>query len=130
MVKTIIIAGKQVRLRATASVPRLYRAKFQRDIFEDITKILKDVKKKNTDVKNINDLTVMENIVYIMAKHGDVDENGQVIGAVPNTVEEWLDSFDGVFSIYNAFQDSLELWGTNINSIAHSKKKRGKLRGR
>ena len=32
MEKTINIDGKEVRLRATAAVPRLYRIKFGRDI--------------------------------------------------------------------------------------------------
>ena len=34
MEKTINIDGKEVRLRATAAVPRLYRIKFGRDIMQ------------------------------------------------------------------------------------------------
>ena len=38
MEKTINIDGKEVRLRATAAVPRLYRIKFGRDIMQDLSK--------------------------------------------------------------------------------------------
>ena len=34
--KVINVGGKEVAFRSSATVPRLYRAKFKRDIFKDL----------------------------------------------------------------------------------------------
>ena len=39
--KTIDICGKEVKFRSSATIPRLYRIKFKRDIFKDLTKLEK-----------------------------------------------------------------------------------------
>ena len=44
--KTVNICGKDVNFRSSASVPRLYRAKFGRDIFKDLSKLEKAYKEK------------------------------------------------------------------------------------
>lgn len=115
--------SKTIRLRATAAVPRLYRFKFQRDFMQDIKHLANDKIIDENSELTAEAMTAMENIVYIMAKHGDVDNDGHVIGAVPNDVEEWLNSFDGIFSIYEAFKACTELWGVNTQSIASPAKK-------
>ena len=43
MERTITIDGQEVRLRASAAIPRLYRIKFQRDILQDMQKIRKEL---------------------------------------------------------------------------------------
>ena len=37
--KVINVGGKEVEFRSSATVPRLYRAKFKRDIFKDLAKL-------------------------------------------------------------------------------------------
>ena len=37
--RVIEVAGKQVAFKSSAAVPRLYRAKFKRDIFKDFSKL-------------------------------------------------------------------------------------------
>ena len=37
--REIEISGKKVPFRSSATIPRLYRAKFKRDIFKDLTKL-------------------------------------------------------------------------------------------
>lgn len=49
MEKTINIDGKEVRLRATAAVPRLYRIKFGRDIMSDIARLSRAYDKATTE---------------------------------------------------------------------------------
>ena len=39
--RTINISGRDVVFRSSATVPRLYRAKFKRDIFKDLSKLEK-----------------------------------------------------------------------------------------
>ena len=125
MIKTITVGNVGVRMRATASTPRLYRIKFKRDIFKDM-QALKSAT-NNSDPENsglsVEDLTVFENVAYIMALQGDYDDNGNRIGNVPGSAEEWLDSFDGIFSIYEALPQIIELWGENLQTTSKSKKK-------
>ena len=39
--REIEICGKKIPFRSSATIPRLYRAKFKRDIFKDLSKLEK-----------------------------------------------------------------------------------------
>ena len=86
--RTIEISGKPVQFRSSATVPRLYRAKFKRDIFKDLTKLEKSYNRRTEDGDElqIEDLEIFENVAYIMAYHADP--------SIPKTIDEWLDQFD------------------------------------
>lgn len=116
MEKVLTIDGRDVRFRATAAVPRLYRIKFRRDIIQDMQTIQAALSKQEEDGTSIppEALTMFENVAYIMAKHADKD-------AVPNDPDEWLDSFN-TFSIYEVFGEILRLWGLNMESTSTAKK--------
>ena len=43
MVKNIEIDGQQVAFRASAAIPRIYRLKFQRDIYKDLAALEKAI---------------------------------------------------------------------------------------
>ena len=113
MEKVINFGGQQIPMRASALVPRLYRFKFGRDMMSDMRALQRSMEKVLEDRKagddtaelTLDDLTIFENVAYIMAKHADP--------AVPSDPEEWLDSLEGVFSIYAALPEMLELWGLN-----------------
>ena len=48
--KTITVGDKQVKFRSSATIPRLYRIKFKRDIFKDLSRLESSYsKKKNED---------------------------------------------------------------------------------
>ncbi len=113
--RTIVISGKEVPFRSSATVPRLYRAKFKRDIFRDLTKLENSYTKRTTegDELQIEDLEIFENVAYIMAFHADP--------SIPKTIDEWLDQFD-MFSIYQVLPQILELWGENMATEVSSKK--------
>ena len=49
--KTIKIGTQEVRFRSSATVPRLYRTKFKRDIFRDLNKLQKSYKDKGGDFR-------------------------------------------------------------------------------
>ena len=121
--KEIVIDGKTVPFRASATVPRLYRAQFKRDIFKDLMKLDSGLKKNQKESSNlpIEDLEMFENVAYIMAKHADPTQ--------PNTPEEWLDQFD-TFSIYQVLPEILELWDSNIRTESESKKKLAQVVGK
>ena len=113
--KTVVISGKDVRFRSSAAIPRLYRIKFKRDIFKDLSKLEASYKGKADDGEElqIEDLEIFENVAYIMAFHADP--------TIPGTIEEWLDEFE-MFSIYQILPEILELWGANLVTDIESKK--------
>ena len=123
MEKTIMIDGREVRLRASAAIPRLYRIKFRRDILQDMQTIKKAVEKSVQENAQeggqmssipLEALELFENVSYLMAKHADP--------AVPPTVEEWLDGFE-TFSIYTVFPAIEELWMANVQQLSNPAKK-------
>ena len=122
--KTLTISGKEVRFRSSATVPRLYRIKFKRDIFKDLAKLEKSYKDKASEdgsTLEIEDLEIFENVAYIMAFHAD--------HSIPGTIDEWLDPFE-MFSIYEVLPEILELWGTNLMTEVESKKNLAAVAGK
>ena len=113
--KTVTIGDKEVRFRSSATIPRLYRIKFKRDIFKDLSKLEASYsKKKNEDGSlAIEDLEIFENVAYIMAYHAD--------HTIPDNIDDWLDQFE-MFSIYEVLPEILELWGSNLVTDVASKK--------
>ena len=121
--REIEICGKKVAFRSAATIPRLYRAKFKRDIFKDLSKLEKSYKGKTEDGEEfqIEDLEIFENVAYIMAYHAD--------NSIPPTIEEWLDQFD-MFSIYEVLPQILELWGQNMMVEVQAKKELAGVQGK
>ena len=107
LVKTVKVGEKEVTFKSSAAIPRMYRIKFKRDIFKDLTKLEKSYKDKDDGTKEleIEDLEIFENVAYIMALHADK--------SIPDTIEDWLDQFE-MFSIYEILPEILELWGSNL----------------
>lgn len=83
--KTVTVNDKEVKFKSSATIPRLYRIKFKRDIFKDLAKLEKSFK-VNEQSFEIEDLEIFENLAYIMAYHADK--------TIPPTIDEWLDEFD------------------------------------
>ena len=69
MVQKIEIDGKQVAFKASAAIPRIYRIKFQRDIYKDLAALEKAISKEDETVSNLDmfSLEMFENIAYVMA---------------------------------------------------------------
>ena len=120
--KTVLVSGKEVRFRSSAAIPRLYRIKFKRDIFKDLSKLEASYKGKSDDGEElqIEDLEIFENVAYIMAFHADP--------TIPGTIDEWLDEFD-MFSIYEVLPEILELWGSNLFTDVSAKKNVAESKG-
>ena len=115
IVKKIEIDGKEVAFKASAAIPRIYRLKFQRDIYKDLRSLEKSIGDGNEENSNLDlfSLEMFENIAYVMAKHAD--------GSIPDTPEEWLDGFN-TFSIYQVLPELIELWGLNVQTDVEAKK--------
>ena len=113
--KVIKIGDKEVAFRSSATIPRLYRAKFKRDIFKDLSKLESSYKDNREEGSYfaIEDLEIFENVAYIMAYHADNN--------IPGNIDDWLDQFE-MFSIYEVLPEILSLWGTNLITDVESKK--------
>lgn len=135
MKKTITMDGKSVQIEANALLPRLYRKEFGRDLMTDMRKLLDSVRisaealkkaRKDPDgvaaelmadpasMDNI-DLSVMENITYLMLRSAGED--------VGESVEEWLESLEDSMAIYTAMPDVIEVWTASQKTTSKSKKK-------
>ena len=123
LVKKVEIDGKQVPFKASAAIPRIYRIKFGRDIYKDLSSLEKAVGDGDEASSNLDlfSLEMFENIAYVMAKHADP--------AIPDTAEEWLDEFN-TFSIYQVLPSIIELWGLNTQTDIQSKKNFDQLTGK
>ena len=117
MDREVTIDGKQVKFRATARTPRLYRGIIGRDMIVDMNKLMKayDRKKKGDDELDIIDLQIFEDVAYIMARQATPDMEEK-------TADDWLDTFD-MFSIYEVLPQILELWAINTRQTSTPKKK-------
>lgn len=124
--KKVVVDGKEVEFKASAAVPRIYRIKFHRDLFVDLQKVAKSMKKKGKSEEKeeseipIGDLEMFENIAYVMAKHADPQ--------VPSDIMEWLEQFQ-TFSIYQVLPAILELWNLNEETKSESKKNLNRVAG-
>lgn len=112
MEKTIKIGSLEVPMKATANTPKQYRATFNRDLLVEMTKFYNALGKSGEVGKNA-DISVIENLGYIMARQADPSIGSQ---------EEWLDNF-GVFDIYNAMSEIVQLWGDSTTTTSEAKKK-------
>ncbi len=139
MRKTIVIDGKECRFRSSAAIPRMYRMKFGRDIFVDMSNLKKQMDiqekireeaKRECEKKGIpfneddyesglplESLEVFENISYLFHKHGDPSQ--------PDSIDEWLEQFE-TFDIYEILPETLELWNFDNRQTSKPKKEAGK----
>jgi len=134
MTKEIMIDGVPVLFRADASIPRLYRIHFGRDVFADMGELIKQVApnknveeiakqnseelEKSVDFGEMN-TEALENIAYIMAYHADRENTA-------DNIEDWLAQF-GIMSLVSVLPQILELWGINTQSTSDVKKKKDPL---
>lgn len=121
--KTVKVGEQEVTFKSSAAIPRMYRIKFKRDIFKDLSKLEQSYKDKDDGTKEleIEDLEIFENVAYIMALHADP--------STPASIDEWLDQFE-MFSIYEIMPQLLELWGDNVVTDVAAKKALAEVSGK
>lgn len=139
MRRTIMISGIQCEMKSSAAIPRMYRLKFERDIFVDMQKIAKQIEVQNKLKEElrkqaeengeefdeskfesglpVESLEIFENIAFLMHKHGDPSQ--------PKEIDEWLDQFD-MFDIYKVFPEILKMWNIENKQMSTPKKRTGK----
>ena len=116
MEKTIIIDGRELKFKATASTPRVYRQAFGRDIYLDLTSLYDAISKN--EPMSVEALETYENISFVMAMQGEGKEIRRE--NVEKDMENWLDQFS-TFSIYQVVPQIMELWRLNTEQSSELK---------
>lgn len=125
--KTVTLSGKEVKIRSSALIPKLYRVKFGRDMVRDMRHLakaytaLRELPETATDAEreeaqfSILDSDIFESVAWLMLRHA-----GNDVGESP---DEWLESLDGIFDLYQILPDVLELWANNNKTTSVPRKK-------
>lgn len=122
MERAVTIDGREVKMRASALTPRLYRRYFGHDMMRDMNELIRNYQDADNNEITIPNLEVFENVAWLFLK-----EAGEDVGESP---EEWLDTLDGVFSIYEAMPTIIELWASNQATTSVPKNPGGPRQGK
>ena len=118
--KTVTIDGKEYTFRSSALLPKLYRAKFGRDLVVEMRHLAEAYKEAKGDEEKMLDafdLEIFERVAWLMLKHAGNE--------IPDDPDDWLLGLDGPFSVYEALPTILELWGMNNKTTSVPRKKPG-----
>lgn len=116
MEKTITIGDKDVKLKSSGAIPHIYRRLFQQDLLVGMGNMEKRIKKNTIDL-SAEDMQLLEQLTYTLAKHADPQ-------SVPDDIEMWMGEFE-LMDIINAFPEVLSLWNQENASTSNLKKKAG-----
>ena len=137
MIREMNVNSIVCRFKSSAAVPRMYRIKFGRDLFQDLNMLRKQLE-KNKKLKQMTEengelvvdqdeddisefppkmLEIFENVAFIMHKHGDKNQ--------PEDIDEWLEQFE-TFDIYEVLPTILEMWSFENKGLSVPKKKSGR----
>lgn len=108
MEKTIIIDGQEIKFKATASTPRVYRQAFGRDIYIDMTTLYESMEKG--DILSVSNLEAFEDMAFCMYAQAEGIELKREI--IEKEMMDWLDRFS-TFSIYKIVPELMDLWRLN-----------------
>lgn len=122
MEKTIIVDGKEVKLKTNAGLLRKYRKIYGRDLITDMDYIMDALSKAvESNVKDeilfstlpVGVLDIFENLAYAMNKYGDP--------SIPDNIDDWLEGFE-TFDIYTIFPHIIDLWNMDNQTTSEVKK--------
>lgn len=105
MEKTISIDGKELKFKATANTPRVYRQAFGRDIYTDISVLIAGF--NSDEPLPITALDAFENVAYCLNSQAEGRELNRE--SLEKDMAKWLDQFE-TFSIYRILPQIMELW--------------------
>ena len=122
MEKTIIVDGKEVKLKTNAGLLRKYRKIYGRDLITDMDYIMDALSKAvESNVKDeilfstlpVGVLDIFEDLAYAMNKYGDP--------SIPDNIDDWLEGFE-TFDIYTIFPHIIDLWNMDNQTTSEVKK--------
>ena len=123
------IFGTDHKLKMSAATPRIYRAKFGKDIIVQMDAMYerlsnegkkKDEEKKNEEKKDDSvsftpeELEMMENLIFVCNRQAEPEQ--------PEDIFEWLASFE-IGAITGTYGTIMKMWEDNLHQTSKSKEK-------
>ena len=123
------IFGTDHKLKMSAATPRIYRAKFGKDIIVQMDAMYerlsnegkkKDEEKKNEEKKDDSvsftpeELEMMENLIFVCNRQAEPEQ--------PEDIFEWLASFE-IGAITGTYGTIMKMWEDNLHQTSKSKKR-------
>lgn len=118
------IFGTDHKLKISAATPRIYRAKFGKDIIVQMDamyeRLSNEGKKKDEEKKDDSvsftpeELEMMENLIFVCNRQAEPEQ--------PEDIFEWLASFE-IGAITGTYGTIMKMWEDNLNQTSTSKKK-------
>lgn len=116
MEKTISIDGRDLKFKATASTPRVYRQAFGRDIYVDIKSLYAGI--SGEAEMSVECLNAFENIAFCLNAQAEGRELKRE--NIEKEMDEWLEQFE-MFSIYHIFPQIMDLWRSETEQTVEPK---------
>ena len=119
------IFGSDHKLKMSAATPRIYRAKFGKDIIVQMDAMYErldnEAKKKKDEGKKDDstsftpeELEMMENLMFVCNRQAEPEQ--------PEDIFEWLASFE-IGAITGTYGTIMRMWENNLHQTSTSKKK-------
>lgn len=112
------IFGTERELMMNAATPRIYRAKFGKDIIVQMddmyARLRKDKDKDKEESFTGEEIEAMENLIYVCNRQAEPEQ--------PEDIIEWLSGFE-VGAITGTYGIILDMWQENLQQTSKSKKK-------
>ena len=119
------IFGTDHKLKMSAATPRIYRAKFGKDIIVQMDAMYErlgnEAKKKKDEEKKDDstaftpeELEMMENLIFVCNRQAEPEQ--------PEDILEWLASFE-IGAITGTYGTIMKMWEDNLHQTSTSKKK-------
>lgn len=119
------IFGTDHKLKMSAATPRIYRAKFGKDIIVQMDAMYErlgnEAKKKKDEEKKDDstaftpeELEMMENLIFVCNRQAEPEQ--------PEDIFEWLASFE-IGAITGTYGTIMKMWEGNLHQTSTSKKK-------
>ena len=113
------IFGTNHKLKMSAATPRIYRAKFGKDIIVQMDamyeRLSNEGKKKDDSVSfTPEELEMMENLIFVCNRQAEPEQ--------PEDIFEWLASFE-IGAITGTYGTIMKMWEDNLHQTSTSKKK-------
>lgn len=123
------IFGTDHKLKMSAATPRIYRAKFGKDVIVQMDAMYerlsnegkkKDEEKKGEEKKDDSvsftpeELEMMENLIFVCNRQAEPEQ--------PEDIFEWLASFE-IGAITGTYGTIMKMWEDNLRQTSTSKKK-------
>lgn len=118
------IFGTDHKLKMSAATPRIYRAKFGKDVIVQMDamyeRLSNEGKKKDKEKKGDSvsftpeELEMMENLIFICNRQAEPEQ--------PEDIFEWLASYE-IGAITGTYSTIMKMWEDNLHQTSTSKKK-------